>query len=230
VYGYTVVKTYPHNPSSFTEGLVYADGGFYEGTGEVGRSHLLRVDLETGAAVLSSTLEGDYFGEGITLFNDQLYQLTWRSQTGFVYSKDGFRQLKTFKYATEGWGLTHDGARLIMSDGTDTLYTLDPATLEQRPLVKVADEHGPITNINELEYIDGQIYANIWLTDRIARIDPASGRVTAWIDLSGLVGPEERVNADAVLNGIAYDPVGRRLFVTGKLWSKLFEITLVPKT
>ncbi|GAB4207962.1 MAG: glutaminyl-peptide cyclotransferase [Roseiflexaceae bacterium] len=228
VYGYRVINTYPHNPESFTQGLIYADGVLYEGTGEYGKSRLLQVKLETGEVLQSHDLASDLFGEGITLFNGKIYQLTWQSRVGFVYNQADFSQTKTFTYTTEGWGITHDGSRLIMSDGTSMLYTLDPETLEQRPLVEVTDENGPVRNLNELEYIDGRVYANIWLTDRIAQIDPATGRVTAWIDLTGLRAPEQQANGNAVLNGIAYDPATKRLFVTGKLWPNLFEIELVP--
>ncbi|HEU4323185.1 MAG TPA: glutaminyl-peptide cyclotransferase [Roseiflexaceae bacterium] len=228
VYGYRVVNTYPHNPESFTQGLIYADGALYEGTGQYGQSRLLKVDLQTGEALQSHDLASDLFGEGITLLDGEIYQITWQSRVGFVYNQADFSQTKTFTYTTEGWGITHDGSRLIMSDGTSTLYTLDPETLEQRPLVEVTDENGPVSRLNELEYIDGKIYANIWMTDRIAQIDPQTGRVTAWVDLTGLLPPEQRRGTDAVLNGIAYDPATKRLFVTGKLWPSLFEIELVP--
>ncbi len=228
VYGYRVVNTYPHNPESFTQGLIYADGALYEGTGQYGQSRLLKVDLQTGEALQSHELTDDLFGEGITLLDGSIYQITWQSRVGFVYSQADLSQTKTFTYTTEGWGITHDGSRLIMSDGSSTLYTLDPTTLEQRPLVEVVDQNGPVSQLNELEYIDGKIYANIWMTDRIAVIDPQTGRITAWVDLTGLLPQEERRGTDAVLNGIAYDPATKRLFVTGKLWPRLFEIELVP--
>ncbi len=227
VLSYHIVKTYPHDTGAFTQGLLYDGGMLYESTGEYGKSGIRRVDLATGA-VQASTLITDtsVWGEGLVLFGDTFYQLTWQSQRGYLYNRD-LQQIGTFSYPTEGWGITTDGTRLLMSDGTATIYTLDPVTFAQTPLIQVRDENGPVVRLNELEYVDGALYANIWLTDRIAKIDPASGRVLAYLDLSGLLSDGERANADAVLNGIAYDPVGKRLFVTGKLWPKLFEITIV---
>ena len=227
VWTYKVVNTYPHDPSAFTQGLVYEDNQLFEGTGLYGESTLRRVQLETGAVVVSKTLAPEYFGEGITVFGDRIIQLTWQSQTGFVYDKADFRLLQTFSYPSEGWGLTDDGQRLIMSDGTSTLRFLDPQTLTETGRIEVLDGDQPVTNINELEYIGGEIFANIWLTDRIARISPQTGKVLGWIDLAGLMPLEERTDPQAVLNGIAYDPSRDRLFVTGKLWPRLFEIDLV---
>jgi len=227
-YGYAVVAEFPHDPNAFTQGLVYEDGVLYEGTGMKGRSSLRRVDLKTGEVLQLYELPDQYFGEGIALFGDKIYQLTWQSHVGFVYDQDTFELLDEFHYPTEGWGLTHDGERLIMSDGTATLHFLDPETLEEIDSIEVYDDQGPVVRLNELEYIDGQVYANIWQTDRIARISPRTGQVTAWIDLSGLLDRDELTQPADVLNGIAYDQENDRLFVTGKLWPKLFEIELVP--
>lgn len=227
VYTYTVRQVYPHDPDAFTQGLVYTNTYLYEGTGLYGRSSLRRVDLETGTVLKMYELPSDeYFGEGITVVGERIWQLTWQSRVAFVYDRDTFAPLDTFTYTTEGWGLTYDGERLIMSDGSDTLYFRDPETFSETGRVRVYDHRGPVRRLNELEYVDGQVYANVWLTDKVVRIDPHSGRVTAWIDLSGLLTPEEQAAAD-VLNGIAYDVEGERLFVTGKLWPKLFEIELV---
>ena len=225
--GYQIVNTYPHDDNAFTQGLVYHDGDFYEGTGLRGRSSLRRVDLETGQVLQRISLDNKYFGEGITLYEDQLIQLTWQAKTGFVYDRESFAQLKEFNYSTEGWGLTHDGQNLIMSDGSNILFFLDPETFEQVKRIEVSDRNEPVDKLNELEYINGEIYANVWLSDRIARISPQTGQVLGWIDLSGLRDSNLASNTDAVLNGIAYDAEEDRLFVTGKLWPNLFEI--LPK-
>lgn len=231
-YTYRVLNTYSHDANAFTQGLVWEDGVLYEGTGLYGRSSLRRVELETGAVQQQIPLPDDYFGEGITLFGDRIIQLTWRAGTGFVYERETFQQIETFTYLTEGWGITHDGQRLIVSDGTPTLYFWDPETFQEIGRVPVAGPEGPVGQLNELEYIDGEVWANVWLTDRIARIDPLTGRVAGWIDLSGLLSETERRRLadpdDAVLNGIAYDEENGRIFVTGKLWPKLFEIEVVP--
>lgn len=227
VYGYRVIAAYPHDPAAFTQGLVYYQGDFYEGTGLRGHSSLRKVGMETGRVLQYRALPDVYFGEGVTLFGDRLYQLTWQSHVGFIYDRASFDFLTSFKYPTEGWGLTHNGRELIMSDGTPTLHFLKPDTLQELRQVSVWDEHGPVWRLNELEYIDGEVYANVWQTDRIARIDPETGRVKAWIDLSGLLPPDDRPGAN-VLNGIAWDAEGGRLFVTGKLWPKLFQIELTP--
>jgi uncharacterized repeat protein (TIGR01451 family) len=226
-YTYTIVSAYPHDPDAFTQGLVYEDGVLYEGTGLRGRSTLRRVVLETGEVLQSYDLPSEYFGEGITIYGDRIIQLTWQSRVGFVYDKASFELLQEFTYPTEGWGMTYDGERLIMSDGTSTLYFWDPETLEEVGQVDVYDESGPVVKLNELEYIQGEVYANIWLTDSIAKIDPQTGRVTGWIDLTGLLDPGSVTQPVNVLNGIAYDPQNDRLFVTGKLWPALFEIDLV---
>jgi glutamine cyclotransferase len=225
-YTYQVIQVYPHDPTAFTQGLAFDGETLYEGTGLNGRSSLRRVDLVTGAVVQQANLAEDYFGEGITVFGPRIYQLTWQSRVGFVYEKSTFALLREFSYPTEGWGITHDGTRLIMSDGTARLYFWDPETLAEIGSVDVYDSQGPVTRLNELEFVQGELLANIWQSDRIARIDPTTGQVTGWIDLSGLLSPAERASAD-VLNGIAYQSTTNRLFVTGKLWPKLFEIELV---
>jgi glutamine cyclotransferase len=226
-YGYRVVNTYPHDRGAFTEGLQYVDGALYEGTGLNGRSELRRVALETGEAQQRCALPQAYFGEGVTVLGDKVYQLTWRNQVGFVYDKANFTLQRSFTYSGEGWGLTHDGQRLIMSDGTATIHFLDPATLQETGRIEVYDDHGPVARLNELEYVRGEIYANVWQTNQIARIDPHSGQVVGWIDLGGLLSAEDRTQPVDVLNGIAYDAARDRLFVTGKLWPKLFEIELI---
>ncbi|MEO7912614.1 MAG: glutaminyl-peptide cyclotransferase [Roseiflexaceae bacterium] len=227
VSSFEVIQTYPHDPRAWTEGLVFVDGVLYEGTGrENGPATLSKLDLATGAVLQRCALPLDFYGEGVTVFGDAIYQLTWQSHVGFAYDKASFAFRRAWSYPTEGWGLTHDETRLIMSDGTSTLHFLDPATLAETGRIDAYDENGPVIRLNELEYIQGQIYANVWLTDRIARIDPQSGQVLGWIDLSGLLGPRDRGQPVAELNGIAYDAGGDRLFVTGKLWPKLFEIKL----
>jgi glutaminyl-peptide cyclotransferase len=226
VYTYEVINVYPHDPNAFTQGLVFDGETLYEGTGLNGRSSLRRVELTSGQVVQQVDLPQQFFGEGITVWEQTIVQLTWQSRRGFVYDKTSFAQQAEFTYPTEGWGITHDGRRLIMSDGSATLYFWDPATFRAVDSVNVYDLNGPVTRLNELEYIEGEIFANIWQTDRVVRIDPITGQVLGWLDLSGLLTPEERATAD-VLNGIAYQPAGERLFVTGKLWPKLFEIRLV---
>jgi glutamine cyclotransferase len=223
---YRVVSAFPHDPEAFTQGLVYLDGELYEGTGLNGRSSLRRVDLATGAVQQRVDLPGEHFGEGVAVLGERIFQLTWQSRLGFVYDRVSFSQLRTFAYTTEGWGLTHDGERLIMSDGTAALYFLDPATLTVTGQVTVMDAGAPVLRLNELEYINGLVYANIWQTDRVARIDPATGQVASWIDLAGLLPAEDRLQPVDVLNGIAYDEAADRLFVTGKLWPRLFEVRL----
>ena len=223
-----MINTYPHDRAAFTQGLVYVDSVFYEGTGLYGASSLRKVDPETGQVLLLRGLPAQFFGEGITILGNRIYQLTWKSGAGFVYDKESFEPVQSFTYPTEGWGLTHDGSRLIMSDGTDTLHFLDPETLEETGSVQVRDSHGPVIWLNELEYVEGEVFANVWQTDLVARIDPESGRVLGWIDLSGLLEPADYAVPVDVLNGIAYDAETGRLFVTGKLWPKLFEIELIP--
>ena len=226
-YRYKVVKTYPHDRRSYTQGLVYEDGFLYEGTGLYGQSALYKRDLQTGKTIKMLRLPDKYFGEGITIFGDKLIQLTWQSKVGFVYKKDTFTPLSEFKYPTEGWGLTHDGKRLILSDGTSTLRFLDPNTYAETGRIEVRDQGRPVERINELEFINGSVYANIWRTGRIAVIDPKTGRVTGWIDLSGLSPFPPDDQDDRVLNGIAYLPQTKHLLVTGKLWPRLYEIELI---
>jgi glutamine cyclotransferase len=228
IYGYTVVRTYPHDQTAFTQGLEYVGGVLYESTGLNGRSSIRRVNLETGAVLQKRDLSAEHFGEGITTFKSNLFQLTWQSGVAFVYDRTTFAPKGSFKYAGEGWGLTHDQASLIMSDGTEFLRFLDPATFAERRRVRVTGVGLPVKNLNEIEYVKGEIFANVWMTDYIARIDPESGRVSAYINLRGLL-PAREMSPDSVLNGIAYDAVGDRLFVTGKLWPRLFEIKLVKK-
>ena len=228
VYTYRVVNVYPHDPDAFTQGLVFENGVLYEGTGLWGYSSLRKVALETGTVLQLCALSSQYFGEGIVIWADQIVQLTWRSYVGFVYDKGSFAPLREFSYPTEGWGITHDGSRLIMSDGTSTLRFWDPETFAEVGQVEVRDNGVPVTRLNELEYIEGEVYANVWQTDRIARIDPQTGQVVGWIDLTGLLGVGSSRKAADVLNGIAYDAENDRLFVTGKLWPQLFEIELIP--
>lgn len=228
VESYRVVHTYPHDSNAFTQGLVFADGMLYESTGLRGRSSLRMVDLKTGQVLQKHELPAQYFGEGLTDWKNDLIQLTWQAHVGFVYDRFSFRLLRTFTYPWEGWGLTHDSRHLIESDGSATLHLLDPTTFKPVGQIKVTDAGKPVGNLNELEYIGGEIYANVWMTDRIARISPKTGKVIAWIDLRGLLPASERQNRDAVLNGIAYDHRTNQLFVTGKLWPKLFEIKVIP--
>lgn len=223
VAGYQIVRSYPHDPQAFTQGLVFADGVFYEGTGLNGRSGIRKVKIETGEVLQVQPLEERYFGEGIALVGTSLVQLTWQSGVGFVYDRATFKRTRTFTYTGEGWGLTYDGTRLIMSDGSATLRFLDPKTLKPIGQLGVRDGGRPVSQLNELEMVRGEIFANVWQSDRIARISPKTGAVVGWIDLKGILGPSEAANVD-VLNGIAYDAAGDRLFVTGKLWPRVFEI------
>jgi glutamine cyclotransferase len=228
VAGYRVVHVFPHDSQAFTQGLVYLDGVFYEGTGLNGRSTIRKVKIETGQVMQIQKLDSQYFGEGIAIVNDTLFQLTWQSGVAFLYDRATFTRTGTFSYTGEGWGLTHDGRQLIMSDGTATLRFIDPASHKEISRLAVRDGGKPVLNLNELEYIKGEIFANVWETDRIARISPKTGEVTGWIDLKGLLTPGEQARGTDVLNGIAYDAAGDRLFVTGKLWPKVFEIRIVP--
>lgn len=225
---YEVVNAYPHDPQAFTQGLIYHEGYLYESTGLYGESSLRKVELETGMVLQQVNLPLQYFGEGLTLWEDTLLQLTWREGTGFIYDLDEFSLSGQFTYSTEGWGLTHDGERLIMSDGSQRLYFLNPGSFQVSGQVEVSYQGEAVERLNELEFIRGEVYANIWLTDDIVRIDPAIGAVQGWIDLRGILPDELRSPATDVLNGIAYDPEGDRLFVTGKNWPMLYEIRLVP--
>jgi len=228
-YTFKVVHVFPHDPNAFTQGLAYRNGFLYEGTGLNGRSSLRKVRLETGEVVQQKDLEPEFFGEGIALFRDEIVQLTWQSQTGFVYNASDFHLLRRFSYLGEGWGLTTSGNELYMSDGSDEIRILDANTLREKRRLKVHDGSTPIERLNELEFVNGELLANVWQTDRIARISPRTGKVVGWIDLQGLLSPIYRRESNAVLNGIAYDPQGKRLFVTGKLWPNIFEIRLVRK-
>jgi glutamine cyclotransferase len=224
-YTYDVVKVYLHDQNALTQGLVIEEEVLYEGTGLYGNSTLRRVELETGNVLQMYTLPDQFFGEGITVFGDRIIQLTWQSHKGFVYDKHSFDLLREFSYPTEGWGITNNGSQLIMSDGTATLYFLDPETFEKVGQVEVHDNN-PVTNLNELEYINGEVYANIWGEEKIAVIDPNTGQVKGWIDLTGIYNQENQ-DPHNVLNGIAYDAEGDRLFVTGKMWSQLFQIKII---
>jgi glutamine cyclotransferase len=228
VYGYRIVNIYPHDPSAFTQGLIYEGGYLYEGTGLYGKSTLRKVEMKTGKVLKLLSLPAAYFGEGLTSWKGVLIQLTWREKKGFVYEKESFRLLREFSYANEGWGITHDGTHLIMSDGSASLHFLDPGTFTQVRKMEVRDRGTPVSGLNELEYVKGKLYANIWSTERIAIISPVTGRVEGWIDLTGLSASMGHFPKIDVLNGIAYDQDTDRLFITGKLWPKLFEIKLVP--
>ena len=228
-YTYKVIHVFPHDPTAYTQGLVYRDGFLYEGTGLNGHSSLRKVELGTGKVLQRVDLEPQFFGEGITIFKNQIVELTWKSETGFIYNLSDFRLLRQFSYRGEGWGIATDGTDLFMSDGTPEIRVLGGSTLREKRRIRVHDGDTPIMQLNELEFVRGEIYANVWQTDRIARISPQTGKVVGWIDLSGLLSVVYRKEQDAVLNGIAYDPQGNRLFVTGKLWPSIFEIQLLPK-
>jgi glutamine cyclotransferase len=229
-YGYKIVNSFPHDVQAFTEGLVYDNGYLYEGTGLKGQSSLRKVDLSSGRVLQKYELATNYFGEGITVYGENIIQLTWKSHLGFVYDKNTFTHIRDFTYTTEGWGLTQDGSRLIMSDGTSRLYFLDPQTFQVTGSIEVQADSIPVDNLNELEYINGKIFANVWETDKIAIINPQNGSVSAWLDLTGLLSPKDYTGPVDVLNGIAYDSPGGRLLVTGKLWPLLFQIALQEGT
>jgi len=224
---YKIINAYPHDPQAFTQGLIFYNNVLYESTGLAGHSSLRKVDLASGKVLQMVEFPENYFFEGLTLWQDTLINLTWKNKVGFVHDLNTFAFLKEFHYETEGWGLTNDGQHLIMSDGTSTIYFLDPATFQVIRSVTVTDNSVEVIRINELEYVKGEIYANIWQTDKLARIDPISGKVLGWIDLSGLLPPESSQTRVDVLNGIAYDDKTDRLFVTGKWWPLLFEIALI---
>jgi len=222
---YKVIHTYPHDSQAFTQGLFYNNGLLYEGTGQETGSSLREVELETGRVLRQHNLESSLFGEGITLYNDRIYQVTWTSKVGFVYNKSDFRVINKFYYQTQGWGLTTIDEQIVMSDGSNVLYFFKPEMFEAVSRLEVYDNEKKVDQLNELEYIDGEIWANIWQTDLIARIDPLTGKVNSYIDLSPLFPVSKRNEVDAdVLNGIAYDSSGRRIFVTGKRWPRLYEI------
>ncbi|MCI5197065.1 MAG: glutaminyl-peptide cyclotransferase [Candidatus Electrothrix sp. AW5] len=225
-YSYTVVQEYPHDPNAFTQGLAWDKGEMYEGTGLYGRSSLRSVALQTGVVNRQQNYTWQYFAEGITIFQGKIYQLTWRNNKVFLFDKKNFSLLKTWTYPREGWGITHNGKELIASDGTAFLFFLDPQTLKEKRSILIQDNQGPVTQLNELEYIRGAIYANVWKTNKIVIIRPDDGVVVGRLDLSALVDQVQSISkgkAD-VLNGILYDPQNDRLFVTGKLWPALFEI------
>lgn len=226
--GFKVVAVYPHDPRAFTQGLVIRGGRLYEGTGQYGASTLRRVDLTTGNVEKSRSLTQEYFGEGIAVLGNKVYQITWKSGAAFVYDLDTFTVEKTFQYTGEGWGLTDDGEHLIMSDGTATIRFIDPQTFKTVRTIAVHDGDKPIDKLNELEFIDGEIWSNVWYEDRIARISPADGAILSWIDLSTLY-PQSARSSEAVLNGIAYDTAAKKLYVTGKNWPQLYQIELVRK-
>lgn len=229
VYGFIVKNTYPHDPQAFTQGLFFRDGQLYETTGITGRSSLRRVELKSGKVVQKAELPKEVFGEGSTAVGENILGLTWQSKTGYVFDAKTFAMKAKFPYEGEGWGLASDAKHVYMSDGSASIRVLDPGTLKEVRRVQVTAEGKPIDSLNELEIVDGELYANVWGTDVIARIDPASGKVTGWIDLTNLLPRDKRGtnSVDAVLNGIAYDGKHRKLYVTGKFWPKLFEIELV---
>lgn len=229
VEGYRVLHAYPHDSQAFTQGLIYLDGHLYESTGLYGQSTLREDDLDTGRVIREANVPSQYFGEGLTNWGNTLIQLTWKAHIAFVYDRATFRLIKTFHYPWEGWGLTQDGKHLILSDGSDTLHFLDPETFQQVRSIRVTANGHPVDQLNELEYIHGEIYANVWMTNKIARISPQTGKVIAWINLAGLLPSIEVHGHDAVLNGIAYDATHNRLFVTGKLWPRLYQILVVRK-
>jgi glutamine cyclotransferase len=224
-----VVKVYPHDAEAYTQGLIYRDGFLFESTGLHGRSTLRKVELETGRVVRQHKVDAAYFAEGLTDWEDQLVQLTWRSNVAFIYDLASLVVRRTFRYSGEGWGLTRDQEGLILSDGSDQLRFLDPHAFRETRRVSVTDGGVPVRDLNELEYIRGEVYANVWHSDRIARISPRSGRVIRWIDLRGLMSTRYRLDPEAILNGIAYDAAANRLFVTGKLWPSLFQIEIVSQ-
>lgn len=224
---YEVINSWPHDTDAFTQGLVWHDGALYESTGLNGRSSVRRVDLQTGQVLQKRDVPSQYFAEGLAVVGDAAYQLTWLSQFGYVYDLRSFDIRRTFNYTGEGWGLTFDGQSLIMSDGSNRLRFLSPDSFELQRAISVYDGSNPINRLNELEFIGGEIWANIWQSDRIVIIEPHGGRVTGWLDLKGLLKPEDRTGPVDVLNGIAWDEAGKRLFVTGKLWPKLYEIKII---
>jgi len=224
------VKSYNHDTGAFTQGLVWHDNKLFEGTGEIGHSSIREVELVTGRVVRKRDLPSPHFGEGIVILGENLYQITWTTHKAFVYDWRTFNPKKEFRYDGEGWGLTTDGKSLIMSDGSSAIFFRDPNTFEVTRTISVLDNDVPVTQLNELEWVKGEIWANVWMSDQIVRIDPADGKVTGWIDLAGILPPMDRTGSEDVLNGIAYDAENDRIFVTGKRWPKLFEITLKQRS
>ena len=229
VYSYEIVATYPHDAKAYTQGLAFNDGSLYESTGQYGESSLRKVELKKGKVKKKIDVPGQYFAEGMTILNGKIYQLTWQQNRGFIYDLKELKRESEFTYDGEGWGLATDGHFLIMSDGTNRLRFIDPITFRVSRSLEIMDKNQPLANINELEYVRGEIYANIWKTDNIVRLDAQTGRIIAWIDLGGLRPEETMSHSENVLNGIAYDEEGDRLFVTGKRWPKVFEIRLKKK-
>ena len=226
---FTVVRSYPHDPTAFTQGLQWVDGFLYEGTGNHGASSIRKVRLDTGEVLQKRDLPEQYFGEGIVVRKDELVQLTYKTEIGFVYDRQTFAPKRTFKYQGEGWGLTDNGTHLVMSDGSEVLTFRDPNTFKEVRRVRVLNQGTPLGQLNELEMVEGEVWANVWKQDYLARIDPRTGTVQGFVDLRGIFDRHSIPNEDAVLNGIAYDPARKRLFVTGKLWPRLFEIEVVPR-
>ena len=223
-YGYQIVNIWPHDSNAFTQGLILMDGKLLESTGQEGRSSLRSVELETGKILKKVDVPEPYFAEGIAALNGKVYQLTWQHHLGFIYDSQTFQRVGEFNYDGEGWGLATDGKSLILSDGSDRLRFIDPSSFRVTKTITVTDGNTPVRQLNELEFVQGEIYANVWHDDRIATIDPQSGHVTSWIDLTGLIPSNELPDTEAVLNGIAYDQANNKLYVTGKLWPRLFEI------
>jgi glutamine cyclotransferase len=228
-YGYEVIATWPHDPKAFTQGLVFRNGDFLESTGLNGQSSLRDVDLKTGRVLKQVSVPSQFFAEGLAVMGDQAFQLTWQSGKGFVYDVDTFRLEKEFAYDGEGWGLATDGHSLILSDGTNRIRFLDPTTFRVVRTIEVTEEGKPVERLNELEWINGEIFSNVWQTNEVVRIDPVSGRVRGVIDFSGLLDPQDRGPETDVLNGIAYDAATDRLFITGKRWPKIFEVRLIVR-
>ena len=226
-YSYKIKNSWPHDRRAYTQGLIFLDGMLWESTGQYGESSLRKVELKTGKVIKQISVPRSYFAEGMTVFRDKVFQLTWQEHKGFIYDPDTFQKQGEFNYTGEGWGLTHDDESLIMSDGTDKIRFLDPSTFQTTRTISVTDRGAPVHELNELEYIKGEIYANVYQTDRIARIEPKTGKILGWIDLAGLLAVDDRTGEEDVLNGIAYDKKGKRLFVTGKMWPRLFEIEIV---
>lgn len=229
-HGYQVVGVWPHDNSAFTQGLIFSDGKLYESTGQEGQSSLRLVDLQSGSVTKKVDVPVPFFAEGITMLNGKIYQLTWMHEIGFIYDPQKMERIGQFNYDGEGWGITNDGRSLIISDGSNRLRFINPDSFQVTKTIAVLDGKAPVNQLNELEYVNGEIYANIWHDDRIVTIDPQNGRVTGWIDLTGLLQRGEVQDPEAVLNGIAYDQAGDRLFVTGKLWPRLFEIKIKRQT
>jgi len=228
-YTFAIVRVFPHDTTAYTQGLAYRDGFLYEGTGRNGQSRLRKVRLETGEVVQQTNLAPEFFGEGITIVKNRVLQITWTSQVGFEYDLKDFHLLRRFSYPGEGWGLASSNEEVFLSDGTSEIRVLDAESLQEKRRIKVHSGATSIDRLNELEFVEGQIFANVWHSNRIARISPQTGEVVGWIDLTGLLSPVYRLEPEAVLNGIAYDPAQKRLFVTGKLWPSIFEIRLIPK-